>query len=318
MVATVTFSLEVELGWGLVQYGNLSALSEERRAETVFLQKLLDLCDELQIPITFNVVGHLLRDRPLSTYESPHEDGWFEGIPKTGPEADPKFYAPDLVGEIVSASVDHEICTHTFTHVELESVSRETLRWEFDRVLEEHDTFGLDRPTSIVPPRHSPPPRDILREYEIETIRSPRYRAQSSTEASNRFELGKDILTGAQPIVPPRNVDGVVETYTTKFPSLTAPFLKPGRKSPHPVFRALPKSARKKLHIRNMNSALSTAIQHDSFVHMWSHLWETANNVQFPQIEKFLRRVARARTSDLVQIKTMEALNNMVRSPSTA
>ncbi|KDE60081.2 hypothetical protein EL22_11450 [Halostagnicola sp. A56] len=306
--------MELELGWGLVHYGKLDALSSDRKKETQALERLLDLCDELEIPITFNVVGHLLRDEPLANYDGGHEPGWFDPIPKTGPEEDPEFYAPDLIDRIESADIDHEICTHTFSHVECADVSHETLRWEFDTVFDTHETYGLERPVSIVPPRHSPPPRDILQEYGIEIVRSPRSRGPNTSEASNRFQLAIDILTGSQPITPPRLVEETVETYGTRYPSLTAPFLRAGQQEPHTVFKSIPVAVRQWLHRRNLNETLSTAIERDSYAHFWSHLWETANGDQWPQIEGFLDNVARVRDESGVTIRTMSELNRTVRS----
>ena len=313
MSATVTFSIEVELGWGVIQYDNLDVLSQGRKAETEALERLLDLCDELRIPMTFNVVGHLLRDSPLATYNGSHEDGWFDHIPKTGPENAPEFYAPGLVERIQESSVNHEICTHTFTHVECANVTNETLRWEFGKVLETHEDFGLDRPVSLVPPRHSPPPRNILKEYGIEIVRSSRKRHPELQKASNRVQLAWEILTGNQPIKRPRMVDDVIETYCASFPSLTAPSLQSGQKKPHPVFRTLPITTRRRLHRRNLNQSLTAAIERDSNIHIWTHLWETANEIQWPLIEAFLRRVTEARTTDQIQIKNMEKINSELR-----
>ena len=313
MSATVTFSIEVELGWGVIQYGNLDVLSQGREAETEALERLLDLCDELGIPMTFNVVGHLLRDSPLATYDGSHENEWFDDIPKTGPENAPEFYAPSLVERIQESSVNHEICTHTFTHVECANVTNETLRWEFDKMLETHEDFGLDRPVSLVPPRHSPPPRDILKEYGIEIVRSSRRRHPELREASNRVQLAREILTGDQPIKQTRMVDDVIETYCASFPSLTAPFLQSGQRKPHPVFRVIPKIVRRRLHRHNLNQSLTAAIERDSNIHIWTHLWETANGVQWPLIRSFLRRVSESRTKKQVQIKNMKELNSELR-----
>lgn len=313
MTATITLSVEVELGWGVVQFDKLDVLSPDRQAETEALARILDLCDELGIPITFNVVGHLLRNGPLSSYDGGHEAGWFDNIPRTGPEEDPEFYAPDLVEQIVKSSVNHEICTHTFTHVESAKVSPETLRWEFDRVFETHEQFGLENPVSLVPPRHSPPEKRILKEYGIDIVRMSRAHAPDETEASNKLELGKDILLGNQPDTAPRLVDDIVETYCTRYPSLTAPFLRSGQKDPHPVFRAIPQSVRQRLHRRNLGVNLDRAIKEGAYLHVWTHLWETANEVQLSLIENILRQMAAARDEGTIRIRTMQELNSEFR-----
>jgi len=171
----------------------------------------------------------------------------------------------------------------------------------------------LDRPVSLVPPRHSPPPRNLLNEYGIEIVRSSRKRHPELQEASNRVQLVQEILTGNQPIKQPRMVNNVIETYCASFPSLTAPFLQSGQKEPHPVFRVLPITARRHLHKCNLNQSLTAAIELDSNIHVWTHLWETANEIQWPLIEAFLRRVTEARTTDQIQIKNMEGLNSELR-----
>lgn len=314
MTATITFSIEVELGWGVVQFDKLDVLSPDRQAETDALVRILDHCDELEIPITFNVVGHLLREAPLSSYDGGHEDGWFDNIPLANPEEAPLFYAPDLAKRIRETDVDHEICTHTFTHVECAEVSPNTLRWEFDKAIETHEEFGLDQPTSLVPPRHSPPPRDILREVGIEIVRSPRSKAPGYQKATNRISLAHDILTGKQPIVAPRIVDGIAETYCTKYSSLTAPFLQSGRQLPHPIFRTMPRSVRQRLHSYHLHSTLSNTIQRDSYSHLWTHLWDTANDIQWPPIKGFLESVSSARDRGQIEVRTMEELNQQFRA----
>jgi hypothetical protein len=180
-------------------------------------------------------------------------------------------------------------------------------------VLEAHEDFGLDRPVSLVPPRHSPPPRNILKEYGIEIVRSSRKRHPELQEASNRVQLARDILTGDQPIKQPRMVDDVIETYCASFPSLTAPFLQSGQKKPHPVFRTVPTTVRRRLHMHNLDQSLTAAIEQESAVHIWTHLWETANEIQWPLIESFLRRVTEAINTDQIQIKNMEKLNSELR-----
>lgn len=314
MSGTITFSIEIELGWGVTQYNKLDVLSPNRQVETRTLEQLLDVCDELTIPITFNIVGHLLHDNPLEKYDGGHKDGRFSDIPITGSEDDPLFYAPDLVRRIQRSSVDHEICTHTFTHVECANVSPERLRWEFDRTLEAHEEFGLERPTSLVPPCHSPPPKEVLRDYGIEIVRMSRSQTPELKAAASRARLAMDILTGVQPIMAPQMCDDVLETYCTKFPSLTAPFLQSGQKKPHPLFMIIPRSLRKRLHSYNLEQTLYSVIQEDSYVHVWSHLWEMSNNIQWPHIENFLRTVSYCQTRGNINIRTMEELNRCVRS----
>lgn len=313
MTATVTLSVELELGWGVVHHQGLDALSDGRQRETETLSDLLSICDDFDVPITFDVVGHLFLEEPLPAYDGPHPEGWLDPIPETGPEVDPEFYAPNLIEMIRSADVDHEICTHTFTHVECGEVSRETLDWELQRVREVHDERGIAQPTSFVPPRHSLPPYATLREHGIEIVRVPRHCASDGGSRPTKMSRALDIVTGSQPVCPPAVRDGLVETYTTERISLSTPLFPSGQSPPHPVFRLLPVSVRRRLHRRNLRRAVALAVDRESFVHLWSHLWDVANEYQWPQVADFLVDLGKRQRAGAVSVRTMRALNRSVR-----
>ncbi len=117
MTGIVTISIEIELGWGYHDIGDYRKLSDGRVAETKALSRLLSLCEELHIPITFDVVGHLLLEKCGGNHDGPHPEGWFSADPGTDVSEDPLFYAPDLIQDIVDTDVDHEIGSHTFSHI---------------------------------------------------------------------------------------------------------------------------------------------------------------------------------------------------------
>jgi len=77
MGGKITLSVEIELGWGHHDKpdGN-PALSEDREVETKALRRLLAVCDEHRIPITFDIVGHLLHESCDGIHDAP--------IPTTG------------------------------------------------------------------------------------------------------------------------------------------------------------------------------------------------------------------------------------------
>jgi peptidoglycan/xylan/chitin deacetylase (PgdA/CDA1 family) len=93
--------------------------------------QLLSLFEKHHIPVTWATVGHLF----LSSYDEfdhnamkriPHfetewirftEGDWFDNVPKTSWQEAPEWYCPDLIKMIISSKVNHEIATHTFSHV---------------------------------------------------------------------------------------------------------------------------------------------------------------------------------------------------------
>lgn len=308
MVGRTTLSVEVELGWGYHDLGRTDPFSEDRITETERLEALLAVCDRLEIPFTFDVVGALLLDSWPATLDSPHEDGWFDAIPKTGVDRDPLYYAPDMVRAIADAEVDHEICTHTFSHALFDRISPETASWELRQARRVHEEFGLEAPTSLVPPRHYRPPRDVLVEESIETVRIPGYLPESTNV--QKFDR---LLLSPQPPTPPRLVDGVVETYCTSYTSLTAASLPAGQLSVHPAFRPIPKSLCRHLHERYLDRAVERAVEADSDTHLWCHLYDMAPDDQFDPIVAFLESLAERRNSGEVEVVTMAELDDAVR-----
>lgn len=130
MAGVVTLSVEVELAWGQHDKGSEafeSVLSEGRTSETAALRRLLSTCDDLDIPISFDVVGHLFHDSCSGIHQSPHDSGWFDADPGTDLDTDPLFYAPDLIRSIDDATTDHGICTHTYSHALCDEISTATL-----------------------------------------------------------------------------------------------------------------------------------------------------------------------------------------------
>lgn len=308
MPGRVTMSVEVELGWGYHDLGTTDPFSDGRVAETERLSALLDLCDRLDVQFTFDVVGALMLPSWPEDLDAPHEVGWFDGVPPTGSADDPLFFAPDLVQAIDDATVDHEIATHTFSHVLFDDLPRSVARWELERARRAHEEFGLDPPVSLVPPRHYRPQADVLRAEGIEIVRTPGYLpAPSKSRKLDR------LLLESQPPTPPRLVDGVVETYCTEYTSLTAASLPAGQLPVHPVFRPIPVDVRQHLHERYLEGAVDAAVEADSYTHLWCHLYDMANDRQWEPIRSFLQSLADRRDRGEVEVLTMAGLNEEVR-----
>lgn len=154
MPGSAIFSVEVELGWGyhdLQRPNKYAALSENREAETEALERLLALCDRFEIPITFDVVGHLFLDDCPGTHGGEYPTDWFSADPET----DPLFYAPDLTEMIEAAEVDHEICTHTFSHALGEEFSPTQLDADLTEAQRLHQSRSFHLVTRRWTPRYS-------------------------------------------------------------------------------------------------------------------------------------------------------------------
>lgn len=302
MAGTATISIEIELGWGAARYGTIEKISPGRRAETAHLEALLEHCEEHDVPVSFDVVGHLLLERCDGHVGSPHGDGWWDCDPRSSLDEDPLFYAPDLVERIRRSPVDHEICTHTFSHVECDAVTDDVLEWEFDAVREVHRQEGYPEPRSIVSPRHRPIPTRVLRDHGIVT---QRITGDDDTTTLSKPALFFNLLRDTLPVRSPETVDGVTNTYSKHYPTLTTPILPQGQYDPHPVFQRVPTRWRRRWHRRLLERPLERAIQRESYTHYWCHLYDLSNGAQFPQIASFLERLG---TDREVTVRTMAEL----------
>jgi peptidoglycan/xylan/chitin deacetylase (PgdA/CDA1 family) len=312
--------MEIELGWGVHHLPGATGLdrhSPERRAETEMLERLLSTCDRLGIPISFDVVGHLLLDSCSGEHDGPHSDGWFDADPGTDVDTDPLYYAPDLVERVVESETDHEICTHTFSHVPCSDVGEAVVDWELATARDRHESFGLEPPETLVPPMHSPPPTEPLNSNGITGVRRPvTYRAPVETPEPPDSLIRRvpwvvrqlypvQVLARSHPIRRPRSRDGIVEHYTGWHASLTAPYLPNGRAEPSPAVRVLPKSVRQSLHGRYLHTALQMAVDRDSHAHLWSHLFNLSNELQWDPVRSFLESLARRRDRGEMTVSTM-------------
>jgi peptidoglycan/xylan/chitin deacetylase (PgdA/CDA1 family) len=301
MSAALTISVELELAWGVHDRDDRRHLSADGQAERAALRRLLAAADRYDVPISFDAVGHLLLEECQSSHDGPHRAGWLEADPGTDTATDPLFYAPGMADAVLHADTDHELCTHTFSHADLSAVARETLDWELERARDLHDDLGAPV-DSLVPPRHHEPPNRALRENGIRTAR---YAVR--TDDAPLPVRAKAQLYGPHPLWEPQVVDGVLETYCTTYPSLTASSLPAGaRPAPRPL-RAVPAAVRRRLHLQYLKRSTRRAIETGSPLHLWCHLFDLANDHQLAVVEAYFAYLGSLPERDL-RVLTMTDL----------
>lgn len=299
MAGNVTISLEVELGWGyhdLDRPDRFYRLSRNRAAETRMLDRLLALCEDLDVHLTFDVVGHLFLDSCDGAHKGQHHEGWFDADPGSDRETDPLFYAPDLVEAIVESDVDHEIGTHTFSHVLADEVSRDVLAWELERVREQHERYDIDPPTSIVCPRHRPAPNSVLTEHGVDVERQHESSGASFylyRWANHRWHRTRT------PVVE----DDVLVTTTTH--SLSSPLLQNGQQPPPLSAARGPLALRQRIHEWYLKQGLAAAASRDGYVHYWTHLHNLANDQHWVPVKRFLQRLSDHRNAGRLRVQRM-------------
>lgn len=303
-LGTVTISLDFELAWGFADKDGLADefISEDRRVETEYLNELLDCCDKFDIPLTFATVGHLFLDSCSGSHGGPSAN--LAADPGTGVTDDPRFYAPDMIASIRDADTAHEIGTHTFSHVLCDSAPRKAVERELQLAAEIHDENGISPPRSFVAPRNRLPELDVLRENGIETVRTA-HPTPAETEFEKYVQRLEAWATGALPVFETRTTDGVVQTCSTPFPSLTAVHLPNGQADPIAPFRTVPVSTRQSFHESYLLRALDTAAENGTDLHLWTHVYNLSNSAQWPPIRSFLSTLGSYRDDGRIRVETM-------------
>lgn len=180
---TVVISLDAELGWGFHDHESLPA--ERVAGARGAWRFLVDLFAEHEIPATWAVVGHLF----LAECDGVHADHpagaeWFardsggrydpDKGGETADDADPRsnWFGPDLIESIRDGDVDHEIGSHTFSHVEFgkADTSREVAAAELERSAAVAAERGIEL-DSLVFPRNSVGHRELLRDHGFSSYR---------------------------------------------------------------------------------------------------------------------------------------------------
>lgn len=306
MVGEVTISVEVELGWGyhdIETDDRYTKLSHRRERETETLERFLDLLDKYRIPVSFDVVGHLFLHDCAGHHDGIYPDNWFFEDPGTKSSHNPLFYAPDLIDIIDAADTDHEICTHTFSHVLCDEVSDRTIKTELTKVQQLHQERLGEETVSLVTPRHRDVSLEAISDCGIEIMRVP-----TENLPDGRLSRLYWYLFGSHPVRDLSQKQGITQTYTSPAMSLTAYHLPTGQTSPHPIFRVVPEAIRRRLHQRYLTNALERACEQDSNIHLWTHLHDMVNESQWPAMSKFFESLSIAISEETAHVATMAEL----------
>jgi len=222
---TFTLSLDTELAWGRFDTERVSDRAEQFRATRSVVTDLCSLCDRYEVPATWALVAHLLADCRGGSHEGhtdqtppeyPWVDDWFGSAPCSA-GLDPALWLwPDLVEELRSTAVTHDLGLHGYTHMILgaDGCSRAAASDELDRATAVARSAGFD-PVSFVYPRNRVGHRDVLVDHGIEVVRTPDAEWYEQRTVPDWMRRPIRFLTEATkrtpPVVTPRLREGVVE-----------------------------------------------------------------------------------------------------------
>jgi len=155
-------SLDTELEWGFHGFDTDHHLSDDGARERKLVRRLLDLFDRTDTSATWAIVGHLFLDHCDGTHSelsrpsySHMSEDWYRDDPGSDCDAAPLRYGTSIIDAIEAAAADHEIATHTFSHVlcDRDGCSSDVLYDELQQCKQLADQRGHEL-TSIVFPRN--------------------------------------------------------------------------------------------------------------------------------------------------------------------
>jgi len=124
-------SVDFEMAWAWRYAKTGSDYIEKGQIERENFPKIIDILEEYNIPITFATVGHLFLAQCQKgdhdwMQRIPHFDDhwrftkgdWYSHDPYSNYKDAPEWYAPDLIQLIINSEVNHEIGTHSFSHID--------------------------------------------------------------------------------------------------------------------------------------------------------------------------------------------------------
>jgi len=211
-------SLDTELVWGMFDTGTVSP--ERYTGTRGVIRNLLNLFEEYQIPATWALVTHLLTDcRTSESDVQSHPDSFDQHSRNVAlpcqQELDPDlWYEPRILDWIEDTEVDHDVGSHTHTHLVFSEATREEARSDIEQSVSIAKRHGVDL-ASFVYPRNAVAHKDVLNDVGFKVYRG------IDSRWYERFRLPTPVVKGARfadeatewtpPTVLPRTESGLVE-----------------------------------------------------------------------------------------------------------
>jgi peptidoglycan/xylan/chitin deacetylase (PgdA/CDA1 family) len=320
----LTISLDFELIWGTLdlfgpkRFGAACMIERE-----VVVGRLLDLFEELDIPATWCIVGHLFLERcePVDGIKHPEiirpdhqwcRTDWFAHDPCGNERNHPLFFGRDLVDKIRACSAPQEIGCHSFSHVIFGDAgcSRASAESEIAACVWLARAMGVEL-RSFAFPRNQIGHLDVLSQYGFKCYRGPEpvwYENAGLPPVLRRVARLFEVLTASPPpvVLPEKNESGLwnIPGSTIYFPM-------------HGLRRFVPM----RLRIQRALKGLRRAARCRRIFHLWFHPTNLADqtDAMFAGLRQILQRAVELRHRGELEILTMSQIAERCESsPGTA
>lgn len=306
-------SIDTEMAWGAVHRGPPNPYHWPQERDV--LRSLLDIFDEHDVPATWATVGHLFLDgceqvqgrahpeitRPAYAWR---EHDWFHEDPCAPATEESRWYAPDLVREILDRRTGHEMASHGFSHLIVgdPGCSAEAFDSELAAARTAAEPYGVQL-RSFVYPRNAIGHQDVLRRHGYVAYRGVRRDPFGSRHGRPRqlSRLRDRVVPSPTSVVRP-----ILEGTLWNFP--TTVMYGPDRRSG----AARPWQWQLRRRLRH-------AARHDGLFHIWFH----PHNLQrdpataLRGLDRLCRLAAELRAQGRLETLTFGTLADRLGTPET-
>lgn len=298
----VVISIDAELAWG---YHDLDAVPDRIGAAREGWHAALRLLDRYDLPATWAIVGHLFLDECDGVHDGhPLSPEWFSCESGRATDGD-DWRAPDLIESVASADQDHEIGSHTFSHVVFDGVDAavadaELAEWR--AATEGFDVAG----ESLVHPRNWVAHRDVLAERDFTCYRGTgpdRWYADLPFRPLLKLLDWSPVGVGPPVITPEVDEHGLVDVSMSLY-------LFSFEGAPRRVARLLGRRPVVSVAKRGIDEAVDA----DGVFHMWFHPHNLLQPDGRERLDAIFEHLARRRSETDLGVRTMGSVARAVKA----
>jgi hypothetical protein len=296
-MGSVVISLDAELAWGYHdKYPHTPAQRRRVQGARRAWEELLVMFDEFDVPATWAVVGHLLTDGEGFDDRHPAGPEWFRAYRERRDEAPDRWLGEDLVRATANADANHEIGSHSYSHVVFSGATEEVADAElrFSQELSESGGFEC---SSFVFPRNRVDHRASLGDHGYTCYRGQQPFQGPDVTGGHFATMLAGYLTGvtAPPLVTPeRDEHGLVNVPASLFVGgfLDGPWsvVEPLRGDPV---------------VRLTKLGLDRLVDRDGVFHLWFHPNDATDSRVMDRMRTILSLVAAYRDRGQIRVETM-------------
>jgi hypothetical protein len=305
-MGSVVISVDGELAWG---YHDLFPLSAEQRQRISIARdrwyRLIELFDQYEIPATWAVVGHLLTaDGGKYRREHTLGDDWFATAKNRRQRRPDEWDGSALVDQVQTATVDHEIASHSFSHPEFTEISAAAARAEcrLSREIGNDHDLGFE---SFVFPRNVISHRDILAETGFLGYRGRQPTARQLPGVQGVAMLGGYVTGSIQPplVEPAVDAYGLINVPASMF-------LGGFRDRPWSTLDSFAREPGTRL----AKLGIDRASTEEGIFHLWLHPHDLTTQRYLDRMQDVLSYLATKRREENLRVETIRDVAHSVQA----